>query len=591
MNLIKDKAGPDFSALREALAVPVEQPARTQSATRADHRRALELALARTGKKRGPSLADRAAVAVDEDRNLEGVRLAMAALEEDPESLTAYLAGAVGLDRLGMRVEALEFYDQALKRAPNNGTIASLLGGCASRMGEIGIAERCYRAAAQLEPNDWTHISNLGGTLRDQGRFDDAVEVLRNAIYVHPEAADLWNTLGTVLHESGRAEEAIVFLQEAVRLKPGFSRAYHNLGASLFDLARYRQAREALDVALRGPVPASDRVEKTNMRSWALLGDGVLEQGWAEYEQRLDPMVNDATHFLIPLPRWQGEALTGKRIILVGEQGVGDEVLFSSCARDLIDAVGPTGKVMIACDRRLIAILTRTFPQAEVCSEVSIKRAGRTERAIKDFTAWDHFDYWTPMGSLMRHFRKSLADFPSAPAFLKPDEARVAAFREQFSGAPGLKVGIAWKSLVMTPKRSRYFAPFAAWAPVLTCPNVTFYHLQPGDIDADLTMAKDKFNADIKTIDGLDVREDLDGIAAASAALDLVIAPMNASSNLAAACGAKTWLWHHYGGWTMLGTNDTPFYPNSRTFCARRAGDWAEIFEPIGADLRGLAGG
>ena len=109
-----------------------------------------------------------------------------------------------------MLPQSLEFYEQALARAPGDPTIASLLGGCAGRMGEIEISERCYRVAAQLEPSDWVHVSNLGGALRDQGKFDEAVEILRNAIFVHPEAADLWNTLGTVLQEQGRAEEALV---------------------------------------------------------------------------------------------------------------------------------------------------------------------------------------------------------------------------------------------------------------------------------------------------------------------------------------------------------------------------------------------
>jgi tetratricopeptide (TPR) repeat protein len=588
MTLVREKQAPglDFSAIEHALDAPLPtSPA--APGLKAEHRRALQGALSRSGKKRGPSLSKQAAEAVDADRNLEGVRLALQALDEDPESLTAYLAGAVGLDRLGLRAESLEFYDQALQRAPNDPTIASLLGSCAQRMGELEIAERCYRVAAHLEPDDWTHISNLGGVLRDQGRFDAAVELLRSAIYVHAEAPDLWNTLGTVLQEQGRPEEAVVFLQEAARLKPGFSRAYHNLGAALFDLARYGQAREALDQALRGALPASDRAEMIAMRSWTLLGSGALEQGWAEYEARLDPLANDHVEYVIPRPRWQGEDIAGKTILAIGEQGVGDEILFANCIADLIAAVGPSGKVMIACDRRLIAMFQRTFPAAEVLSEVSMKRAGRAQRSVKDFTAWDRIDFWTPFGSLMRNFRSRLEDFPQARGFLKPDEARVAEFRRQLSG-DRLNVGIAWKSLVMTPKRTRYFAPFEEWSPVLTTPGVKFYTLQPGDAAADIAMAKSRFGAEIHALDGLDVREDLDGIGAAGAALDLVVAPMNASSNMAAACGGNVWFWHRYGAWAMLGTPETPFYAGSRTFCARKTGAWSEIFVPIGADLRAM---
>jgi Tfp pilus assembly protein PilF len=508
------------------------------------------------------------------------------ALELDEESITAYLAGAVALERLGMLPQSLEFYEQALKRAPNDGTIASLLGGCAARMGEVEISERCYRVASHLEPDDWAHLSNLGGALRDQGKFDEAVEILRNAIFVHPEAADLWNTLGTVLQEQGRPEDALVFLQEAVRIKPSFGRAYHNLGATLADLARYTQARDATEAALRLAMAPGDRAEMRAMRSWALLGSGVLNPGWDEYEARLDPLVNDAISYRIPLPRWDGEPIAGKKIIIIGEQGVGDEVLFMNPCADLIEAVGDDGKVLIACDRRLIKIFERTFPKAEVRSQISAKTGGRAIRSVHEFGEWDRFDYWAPMGSLARHFRKTLEDFPQNPGFLKPDKARVAEFSAMLPYDDILNVGVAWKSLVMTPKRRRYFADIAEWGPVFTAPNVRFFSLQPGDVAEDIAYVREHFGANIELIPGLDLKEDLDGIAAAGCALDLVIAPMNASSNIAAGCGANVWFWHHYGAWAMLGTGETPWYPQSHTFCAAETGDWGDIFEPIGEELR-----
>jgi tetratricopeptide (TPR) repeat protein len=584
MTLVADQKA-DFSAIERALEETGEAPS---PAGRGDHRKALKLALSRSGRSRGALTATQAAEAVDAGRNLEGARLALRALEMDEESVTAYLAGAVALERLGMLPQSLEFYEQALARAPGDPTIASLLGGCAARMGEVEISERCYRVAAQLEPSDWVHLSNLGGALRDQGKFDEAVEILRNAIFVHPEAADLWNTLGTVLQEQGRAEEALVFLQEAVRIKPSFARAYHNLGATLADLARYPQARDATEAALRLALAPGDRAEMRAMRSWALLGSGVLDPGWDEYEARLDPLINDAISYRIPLPRWDGEPIAGKNIIIIGEQGVGDEVLFMNPCADLIEAVGDEGKVLIACDRRLMKTFERTYPKAEVRSQISARTGGRAIRSVHEFGEWDRFNYWAPMGSLARHFRKRVADFPQAPGFLKLDAARVAEFQAMLPQDEVLNVGVAWKSLVMTPKRRRYFADIDAWAPVFTAPNVRFFSLQPGDAAGDIAFVREKFGANIELIPGLDLKEDLDGIAALGCALDLTISPMNASSNIAAACGANVWLWHHYGAWAMLGTGQTPWYPQSRTFCAAETGAWADIFEPIGKALREL---
>ena len=143
MTLVRDGSAPapDFSAVERALEQHVEQGSTANSRLEATHKRTLEAALARTGNARGPSLAERAASEVDNNRNVEGVRLALRALEEGDDSVTAHLAGAVALERLGMYAASLEFYDQALRRAPGHPTIAALLGGCASRMGETGIAE------------------------------------------------------------------------------------------------------------------------------------------------------------------------------------------------------------------------------------------------------------------------------------------------------------------------------------------------------------------------------------------------------------------------------------------------------------------
>jgi tetratricopeptide (TPR) repeat protein len=575
----------DLRAVSAALTAS-EAPQRAKTGLNPEHRRALEAALRRTGRSRAErrrgGLASQAVAAVDSDRNLEGARLALKAIEEDPEALPAYLAGGVALDRLGYRVEALSFYEQALMRAPNDPTIAALLGACALRMGEFAIAERCYRVAAQLEPNDWAHQSNLGGALRDQGRFAEAIDVLRNAIYLHPQAPDLWNTLGTVLQEQGEPEQSLVFLEEAVRLKPGFARAFHNLGSSLTDLARYDEACAAFDAALRGAAAATDQVEMRHARAAARLGAGRVSEGWSDYEARLDPLAHDAIQFQLPKPRWRGEPLEGKRLLVIGEQGLGDEILFMNAAPDALAAVGPEGLVTVACDRRLIPLFQRSFPGAEATAHATAKRDGRTLRTTLTFDEWERIDFWAPMGDLPARFRPTIASFPSEPGFLKADPARVAKIAAMLSG--DLRVGIVWKSLVMTPKRARYFAPFEAWGPIFKTPGATFYSLQYGDTAAETALARERFGVELRTISDLDLKDDLDGVAAAGVALDLVIAPMNASSNLAAACGGEVWFVHRSGSWTMLGTEAAPWYPQTRAFWTQ-AGDWDAMFADIAAAL------
>ena len=96
------------------------------------------------------------------------------------------------------------------------------------------------------------------------------------------------------------------------------------------------------------------------------------------------------------------------------------------------------------------------------------------------------------MGSALQYYRKSLADFPRKP-FLVPDPARVAEYKKQMATLPGKKVGICWRSMLMTGKRAKYFSPIDAWGDLLQTPGITFVNLQYGDSAPDIARAEEKF--------------------------------------------------------------------------------------------------
>ena len=573
----------DLNAVAIALSAPKAGGGRLAPPT-AEQKRVLAEARAGRASRGKGDIVNRSLAAVDAENYLEGARLAMEAVKKFPDSMPAYLAGAVALERLGYLAEALNFFGEALKIAPEHPTICGLLGAAAERAKEFEIAAKFYRKAAQLEPSDAGHVSNLASVLRAQGKFAGAIEVLRNQIYVSPENYNLWNTLGTVLQEQGEPEQSLTFFDEAVRLHPKFARAFHNLGATLTDLGRYEAAGAALDRAMEMSQSMTDSAEMRHARSLARLGEGRLAEGWDDYEARFDPLTNDPTVFQVLRPRWQFEDLKGKRLMILGEQGLGDEVIFLNATADVIAAVGAEGKVTIACERRLVDLVARSFPEARVIAHYSGAHQGRQVRLVQPQREWDEIDLWTPMADVVKAFRKSVGAFPRARGYLQPDSARAAALKAQLSAAPGLKIGILWKSLVMTPKRSRYFAPFAAWAPVLKAANVTTFTLQYGDTAEEEAYARDKLGIEMRRIQGLDLKDDLDGVAAAGQALDLIIGPMNATTNLAAAAGGDVWFVHRYGSWTMHGTDATPYYPHTRAWRAPE-GDWRALFEAMATEL------
>ncbi len=135
-------------------------------------------------------------------------------------------------------------------------------------------------------------------------------------------------------------------------------------------------------------------------------------------------------------PRWAGQPLEGRVILVHAEQGIGDEILFASCVPDLIVRAG---HVVIVCDPRLTALFARSFPQATVHGI-----ARRTDCRGAELS--ERIDYQIPAGSLPRYFRATAAAFPHRRQFLVADRQQLSAWRKRLAtlGA-GLKVGISWR--------------------------------------------------------------------------------------------------------------------------------------------------
>jgi hypothetical protein len=323
------------------------------------------------------------------------------------------------------------------------------------------------------------------------------------------------------------------------------------------------------------------KLSRANM----LIATGDLGAGWEAYEARFDPFYAEVTNFFRDEPRWSpDEDLTGKSLLVIGEQGLGDEVLFANVLPDVIEAVGPGGSVTVAVEPRLVALFQRSFPAARVVRHFTGRVQHHTIRVVRDVPMGE-VDCWAPIGSLLRRFRTTVDAFPDRPSFLTPDPARVEHWRAVMAETPGPKVGLLWKSLRLESSRIRFFSPFEQWAPVLATPGVTFVNLQYGDCDEELAQARDMLGLEIVQPQGINLKDDLDDLAALCCAMDLVAGPANATSNIAAACGVPTWLVSTLGAWPRLGTDRYPWYPRARVFVRPATGDWTPVMEEVATAL------
>jgi Flp pilus assembly protein TadD len=514
---------------------------------------------------------------------------AVRALEHDEHSgLGWYLLG-IALERAGDFANSIRAYEAALKLLPDHGEVACDLGRLALRLGMKPQAEDLFRRFLTRYPDDPEASNNLVCAIRDQGRHDEAIETLRPAILKTPDNPMLWNTMGTILSDQGDFTNARIFFTEALRLDPRFPKARHNLANVLLMQGDIEAALVENAVAIEGVKAADDRQMMRLARSTMLHCVGRIGEGWDEYESRIHPHFNGRTAFAVDRPRWEpGADLAGKSFLVICEQGLGDEVLFANVLPDLIERLGPAGKLTIAAETRLVPIFQRSFPLATVGAHATYEVNGRLNRVVPFIGDGSGIDLWSPIASLMREFRRSVDDFPSRPSFLVADPKRVAHWRRVLKTAPaGPKVGLLWKSAITRDARHRYFSPFAGWAPVLTLKGVTFVNLQYGDCAEELEIARRDFGVEIWSPPGIDLKQDLDDIAALSCALDLVVGFANATLNIAAACGAPNLLISVPGAWTRLGTETMPWYPATRVFLPPGFGQWdtvmAEVADAVGA--------
>lgn len=535
---------------------------------------------------------DQAVAALQKDDFENGGRLAIQALEMDERSGFAWYLLAIARERAGDFASSVRAYDKALMLIPAHAEVANDMGRLAYRMGMKETAEKLFAHYVSAHPANPEGVNNLACAVRDQGRYEEAVEVLRPALIANPQAAVLWNTLGTVLAEQGDPAGCVTFFDEALRLQPDFPKAQYNRSTARHALADTAGALEDCNAAMRAPMPADEVQMMRLARSTMHLTLGDIAQGWDDYEARRDPNFGDVTHYLVDRPEWTPASdLGGKAMLIFGEQGLGDELLFANLLSDVIAALGPEGRLTLSVEPRLVPLFQRSFPTVRVGAHATFDVDGRTVR-VAPFLDEDELakiDLWAPLGSLLRGFRNRVEAYPSEAGYLTADPVRVAHWREVLKSAPaGPKVGLLWKSMTAKGARHRWFSPFALWEPVLRTPGICLVNLQYGDCEAELAHAKAQ-GIDIWVPPGIDLKQDLDDVAALTCALDLTVGFSNASLNLAGACGAPVWLVTPQACWTQLGTDRYPWYPQARVFTPTTYADWDEVMAQMAGDLEAWA--
>lgn len=479
-------------------------------------------------------------------------------------------------ERLRTWRKAVDCYWAALRLAPARTDWLGDMLRAADQAGDPALTEALLRNYIEIAPDAEAGPKALAGFLREQRRPDEAIAVLREATLRIRAPATLLGQLAAILGEQGAMDDALEAVEAALRLAPGWP-------AGLQNRANIRLALGDVDGALAdgaAAIPASQGREQASIRlarALALLRAGRLEEGWRAYGVRLEPDYVGFVRFDLPLPRWTPEQpLAGTRLLLVGEQGLGDEIMFANAVPDVLRQTSRLGLAVIP---RLVPLFARSFPAAEVTYHHTAVTDTGVSRSVPGIDLAG-YDAYAPMGDLMQAFRGTVADFPQRAGYLVPDQNRVAHWRAALP--PGRRIGLTWKSRGGLQARSRFYAPFELWRPLFERPDVTVVNLQYGDIGEETRMTAGWVRP-LWLPPGLDVENDLDDLAALAAALDGVAGPLNSTIYICGAAGARIAAASVAEAWPGFGTGALPWFPGSRLATPPRPGAWREaVDEAIG---------
>ena len=270
-------------------------------------------------------------------------------------------------------------------------------------------------------------------------------------------------------------------------------------------------------------------------------------------------------------------SISGKSVLIMREQGLGDEIRWSSCYRDVISE---SKHCTIQCDQRLAPILKRSLAEAEIFP-------AEPKNSPQVLPAEDSYEIKLLAGDLPARFRRKIQDFPDRKSFLVVDPQKASLWKNRLDELGGnLKIGICWRSDVVDWYRMRtaFYTHIDEWEGILTVPGATFINLHYGNYAYELEQAKELFGVPIHTWPDLDLRDDLDSVFALISELDLVITVQTAVWNMAGAVGTETWAVLH--PIMYLGTDHVPWYKSVKPV-KHNLGDSSEIvLGRIAAQLR-----
>lgn len=443
------------------------------------------------------------------------------------------------------------------------------------------VAERCYTACLILDPNFLPALHDLsclglicggrhGTTYEDkQSVATTVLGFVDRALVIQPNSEVVLNNKGVALIMLGRYEEAVTILTQALTIKPDYTDAMCDLGSAYESLGDYPKAIEWYKKAVAIPDP---RPESLFNLSRLLIWSGDYIEGWKMYECRWKWDAFTSVHLKFNhTPRWMGERIDGKTIVLYAEQGMGDTIQFVRYASLIKERYG-AGKVVLLVPVNVASLIFISLrSHREIVVEYDISKIGK-------------FDIQCPLMSLPFCFGTTTDTIPLYTGYLDGGLQEMIWYDHLGRDCMKFRVGLCWAGSKGHGQDKQRSVNLDILSPLKEVDGVVWHSFQKGQL-----MPTPEQLLEWKMLDYSEQFTSLHETAGLLSQMDLVITVDTSIAHLAGAMGKHVWLLLPYASEFRWGSGSTtPWYKSMYIFRQTKRDQWGSVVTQVVENLKGL---
>jgi len=442
----------------------------------------------------------------------------------------------------------------------------------ANELLEAEKVEDCLNLCHELveeDPEDPLPITLLGKLYLRAEKFGVSWQYFKRALDLMPNHPNPWNDLGLCAEGLSKHKEASRYFTEAIKRNPDRAAFWACRGLSMQHQGEYEKALDDLNKALELD-PENHSARRTIAFSHLIAGD--WERGWEGYQLLLGSTGRRECQFdpVNKEPRWDGSK--GKTVVVYGEQGLGDEIMFASIFNEVI---ADCKKVIIECEPRLTGLFKRSFPSADVYGT-------RWAKEITWPTGYE-IDANCSAGMLPQFYRKSPEACPGTP-FLVPDQDRVLMWKSLLSSwGRKPKVGLCWSSGRKNTGIKFRNVGLEAFRPLIESVEADYVSLQYKDCEKEIADS----GLPVKWYPRATMSDDYDDNVALISNLDMVIGVHTTATHCAGALGIPALVLVPHPCLWMYSGETMPWYKSLTLFKQKPGEPWVNVIKRLLNDHNG----